>query len=159
GGMARQRHRDHGALAQAAAQLIGELVYALLGRRHADPAQHLDRPIPRLAPADGLEQQDRLNDLAADRVHGTERGHRLLEDERDLPAADRAHLLAIRLELREIDHRGRAAVAGRPSEPDLAVDDSARPIDDAQDRARGDALAAAAFADDAERAAGRHVEA
>ena len=50
-----------------------------------------------------LVQPDRLDDLVTDRVHRAERGHRLLEDEPDLAAVDRAHLGAIGLELREID--------------------------------------------------------
>ena len=45
---------------------------------------------------DVLVQPDRLDDLVADGVHRAERGHRLLEDERDLAAADRPHLRARR---------------------------------------------------------------
>ena len=39
----RQRHRDHRPLAQAAAELVGVLVHALLGARDAHQPQQLDR--------------------------------------------------------------------------------------------------------------------
>ncbi len=44
------------------------------------------------------------------------------------------------------------------TQQDFAGDDAAGAFDDAQDGARGDALAAAGFADDAERAAGEQIE-
>ncbi len=59
------------------------------------------------------------------------------------------------VELDEVDRCvPSVARAGRIS----PLDDAARRLDDAQDRPRGDALAAAALADDAERLAGLHVE-
>src|SRR5205814_10599637 len=112
--------------------------------------QRRGRSGARLAPADRLMQEDGLDDLTAVAVDGTERGHRLLEDARDLRATDRTHLLAVRIELREVDDRHRRSVARPPPEPDLALDDSARPIHDPQDRALRDALAAPALAVDAD---------
>ena len=41
--VAGERHRDHHALAHAARELVRIVVGALLGRRDAHPAQHLDR--------------------------------------------------------------------------------------------------------------------
>ena len=54
-----------------------------------------------------LVQPDRLADLVADREHRVERGHRLLEDHRDLGAADAAHRRAVGA--REVDARAVAA--------------------------------------------------
>ncbi len=68
GRLARQRHRDHHALAHAARHLMRILVDALRGRRNADALEHLDRP--RRAPAravDALVQHQRLDDLLAAR--------------------------------------------------------------------------------------------
>src|SRR5205814_5262133 len=97
-----------------------------------------------------------LHDLVADRVIVAERHHRLLEDQRDLLAADRAHFSAIGREFCEIDRRGTAA---GPLQPDLAGFDPPWLVDNAQYAARRDALAATAFADDAECAARAHIEA
>ena len=107
----------------------------------------------RLLLADRVVEEDRLDDLRADRVHGTEGGHRLLEDEADVAASNRAYLAAVGLELDQVDFR-----SVRAREDDLAFDDSAGTIDDAQDRLRRDALAAAALADDAERLSREDVE-
>ena len=130
---------------------------APLRARNADHAQQLDRR-GRAPPSWSASvcSADRLDDLVADGVHRAERGHRLLEDQRDLAAADRAHLAAVGGRARP----GRSCVAvRRASRQDLAADDAARAVDDAQDRLGGDALAAAALADDAERLAGADVEA
>ena len=99
-------------------------------------------------------QPDRLDDLVADGVGLAERGHRLLEHQRDLAAADGA-----------VARRCRApAWPGRPPRPS-GVRSRISPATTRPGRstmpqhaARGDALAAAAFADDAERAALEHVE-
>src|SRR5262245_64854111 len=98
-------------------------------------------------------QADRLDQLIADGVEGGQRAHRLLEHVADLATADCAHLPALAVEPGEIDQLAVGAL-----QPDLASLDPARPLDDAQDRARRHALAAAGFADDAERAPGLEVE-
>jgi nucleoside-diphosphate-sugar epimerase len=87
-------------------------------------------------------------------VVGAERRHRLLKHEADLAAADLTDEPALRVELTEVD-----ALATGTAEPDLSALDAARALDDAQDRARGDALAAARFTDDAKRPAGLQSEA
>ena len=51
--------------------------------------EHLDRLVERLLLRDVLVLADRLGDLVADPVVGVQRGHRVLEDHRDLGAADR----------------------------------------------------------------------
>ncbi len=56
--------------------------------------------------------EQRLGDLIADREDRVERGHRLLEDEADAGAADRAHRALVEVEqvaAVELD-RGRAAI-------------------------------------------------
>src|SRR3954447_21951748 len=83
-------------------------------------------------------QLDHLGDLVADRVDRIERGHRLLEHDRDLAGADLVHL-------------GRAEwyqVAALPE--NLAADDAARRHrDQLQHRHGGHGLARARLADDA----------
>ena len=162
--LAAQRHGDHGALAQAARELPGIGVDPLLRHRDADVAEQADRDVARLGPRELAAvvlpamtvQQDRLDDLVADRVHRAEGGHRLLRDQRDLARRGcRASPAPRGGSLREIDRL--RAVA--PAEADLARGDAAGPFDQLQDRLHGHALAAAAFADDAEHLAGHDVEA
>ena len=94
-----------------------------------------------------LMQPQRLADLAADRQHRVEARHRLLEDHRDVVAADVAHLAA------------RTVAAGRVPSKRMRAGDLARRLgDQPQDRHRGDRLAAAGFADDGQRLAGVDVE-
>ena len=45
-----------------------------------------------IAPLMAVVQEQNLADLRLDRVQRIERGHRLLEDDRDVVAADLAHL-------------------------------------------------------------------
>src|SRR5579883_1839774 len=91
---------------------------------------------------------DHLDDLVAHREGRVERGHRLLKDHGDLVAAPLAHLR--RLELEEVDALEQDLAAGNPAR---------RPRDQAHDRERRHALAAAGFADDAESAASLQREA
>src|SRR6185437_17079462 len=140
-------------LPQPTAQFERIFVDPPLRFRDAHAAQRLDSPPTRLFPADRVVEQDRLDQLCADRVHGAERGHRLLEDEADLSAPDRTHLRTVRVEPSQIDLR--AVGAGQN---DLAFDDAAGTIDDPQDRLRSDAFSAAALADDAQRLSGSDVE-
>ena len=94
-----------------------------------------------------LMDLDRLGDLAAHRHHRIQRGHRLLEDHRDRVAADAAHL-----------GLGQGQQVA-PVEPDVAgLDPRRRRGQQALDRERGDALAAARFADHRERLAPDHLE-
>ncbi len=151
--IAGQRDRDHRALPEPAAQFEGVLVDAPFRLGDADAAQRFDATAARLLPADIVVEHDRLDELRPHGVHGTEGGHRLLEDEADFSPSDRANLPAVGLELDEVGFR---PVLAR--EQDLSVDDSPGLIDDAQDRLRGDALAAAALADDAEGLSRLHVE-
>ena len=91
-GVAGQRHRDHHALAHAA----GELVRIFVAARRAGsgmptmPASR--RRVPRRPACRVPVHPQRLGDLPADGQHRIEARHRLLEDHRDVVAADLAHL-------------------------------------------------------------------
>ena len=103
-------------------------------------AQHFDRALQRGCAIELLVQHQRLTDLTADCQDGIERCHRLLEDHRDVVAANTAHLGF--LELQQVD----------ALKADRAGDDTAGwGLDEAQDRERGDRLAAAALADNGQR--------
>ena len=87
-GVVDERHRDHHALAHAARELVRVVVDAPLGARDADRLEQLDR-----TRAGGLlrhvaVEEDRLLELLADRVDRVQRRHRILEDHRDVVAAD-----------------------------------------------------------------------
>ena len=118
-------------------------VGAPLGLRNAHAAQQVDRARPRRAASETLMQDERLGDLPADPHDRIERGHRLLEHHRDGVAADVAH-----------DRLGQADELAAV-EPHAAFDPPGRLGDEAHDGERGDALAAAGFADHAEDLAAR----
>jgi hypothetical protein len=82
-----ERHRDHHALALAAGQLMRIAAEPGFGIRNADLRQQLQRARPRRLAAHAAMQQQRLADLRLDGVQRIERGHRLLEDDRDVVAA------------------------------------------------------------------------
>ena len=68
------------------------------GIRDADQAEHLDGLLHRLAAGHLEVERDRLGDLVAAGVDRVERGHRLLEDHRDLVPADLPHVVLGELE-------------------------------------------------------------
>ena len=118
------------------------VVRSALRRRDVHQPQHLDGAVHRIAAVQALVHPDGLGDLVADGIDRVQRGHRLLEDDGDLLAADLSHL--VRAE--------RDEVAALPH--DLAVDNLARRhLDQLQHRHRGDGLAAAGLADHAQRLA------
>ena len=92
-GVVRHRHRDHRPLSHAAGELVRVLVEAAVWKGHADDLEQAHRPLAGLLVVDvGIVRRDRLGDLIADREHGIERGHRVLEDHRDLGAPNRLEL-------------------------------------------------------------------
>ncbi len=93
-----ERHRDHDALALAAGQLMRIALQARFGIGNADLRQQFERARPRRLPADAAVQRKDLGNLRLDRVQRIERGHRLLEDDRDVVAADFTHLVFSRLQ-------------------------------------------------------------
>ena len=91
-GLVGERHRDHHALALAAGQLMriaGEPGFRI---GNADLRQQFQRPCPRHRAANAAVQLQNLADLRLDGVQRIERGHRLLEDDRNVVAADAADL-------------------------------------------------------------------
>ena len=154
-GFAGERHRDHHPLPHAAGELVRMPVEDLRGFGNAHLLQHTQCLTPRRAVILALVQPDRLGDLLADRVHGIERGHRLLEDHCDLGAADPAHRPCTGA--REVD-----PLPGRPREVESPGQDAAAAVlDQAHQRQRGHRLPRSGFADDGNRLAAadgkRHV--
>ena len=92
-GVAGQTDGDHHPLAHATRQLMRILRQPARGVGDADQGQQLDGAGARLRLAHLEVDEQRLHDLQADAQHGVERGHRLLEDHGDLPAAQLPHLL------------------------------------------------------------------
>ena len=80
--LARQRHRDHRALAHAARQLMRIRPRPLARRRDPHRLQHRYRVRAGLVPADSLVQHLHLGNLPPHRHHRIERRHRLLEHHR-----------------------------------------------------------------------------
>ena len=118
---------------------VGVGALARLG--DADEAEHLDRAVPRLRLRHVVVDADRLDDLLAHLVEGMQRGQRVLEDHRDVVAAQPAQVGVGRLEqvlAVELDRAGDAGVARARQ---------------AHHRQRRDGLAGAGLADDAERLA------
>ena len=89
-----ERHGDHDALALAARELMGIGLQPPLGIVEADLAQELQHAAARGGVVEAVVQLHDLAHLLLDGVQGVERGHRLLEDDRDLLAADLAHVMA-----------------------------------------------------------------
>src|ERR1019366_3517284 len=141
-GVAGERQRDHHALGHAARELVRIFFDAPLplGGLHEPP--QLPRSRLRGAAAELLVQRHGLGDLTANRQHRVQRRHRLLEDHRDAIAADPPHRLFRQVQKIGASIAHRAGVAARRSRHE------------AHDRQSSHALAAARFADDAERLAG-----
>ena len=144
--LAGERHRDHCPLAHPAGELVRVVLQAHLRARDPDPVEQLAGAALGLLLAHVEVRLERLADLPADGQHRVQARHRVLEDHRDVLAADRAKLL-----VGEPDQV--AALEVR-----RAVRDAAGARQDPEQRQRGDALPAAGFSDDPERLAGSDVE-
>ena len=127
--VADQRHGDHRALAETAGKLEGVGVHRALRIGEAHQPQHLHGQLARLGAVHVAVEHDRFADLIADGVERRQRGHRLLEDDRDIAAADRPHLAAVRVQLGDVDGLGELRVG----EQDLALGDPGRAGQDAHD--------------------------
>ncbi len=140
-GTAGEGHGDHGALLHAATELVRVIMHAFLGINDADGAEPLGDFRVEIFDF-GPVEADALGDLAADGKDGVERGGGLLENIRD-PAATHGT---------EFGRRHREDVA--TLEVDRATGKlGGRRGKQAGEREGGDAFAAAALADDGERAA------
>ena len=141
-----QRNGNHHALAHAAAELVRVVLDAPFGRGNVHPLEHLHRAVHGFRAAQTFVQAHAFGDLVAHRVDRVQARHRLLENDGDFLGAHLLHL-----------GRGqRHEVAALPQH--LAADDPARwHVDELHHRLGRHALAAAAFADDAECFAGIHL--
>ena len=89
-GVAGKGDGDHHALLHTAGELVRIVVHPLAPDAHQ--LQHVPRLPQGLRLGDVPVQPDHLGDLPVHRHDGVEARHRVLEDHRDLPAADGAHL-------------------------------------------------------------------
>ena len=143
--IARERDRDHDALAHAARELVRILLEAALRIGNAHQLHELDGTRLRLLLRHAEMDEERLHDLEADRQHRVERCHRLLEDHRDVASPDLAHLVFAEIE------------QVLPPEQDAARDHSSRrPRKEPHDGERGHRLAATRLADERHDLAGAH---
>ena len=129
--VARERHRDHHALAHAARELVRVVVERAARprgcrRARASRSRAPQRLLAARRPGAARTASAICSPTGEDRV---QRGHRLLEDHRDLVAAD---LLAARAR--------DSSVSSRPSKT-ILLPGSIRPrlVEQAHDRERGDA--------------------
>ena len=83
-----ERHRDHRPLAHPTGELVRKAVEPLGRVRDPDFMECRQRAPARLGAGDVLVGQNRLLDLPSHLVEGMEGGHRVLEDHRDVLAAD-----------------------------------------------------------------------
>ena len=145
-GVVDERHGDHRALAHAAGVLMGIVPKPLPRSRDPDRREELDRTLLRLLLRDVLVHLDRFDDLVAHPVHRMETRERVLEDHRELLAADGANRVVVELE---------KVLA---LEEDLPRDISRLPVRQAHRRERGDALPGAGLAHNPERLTPVHGE-
>ena len=140
--LAGDRHRDHHALAHAARQLVRILAGAPRRGRDADGLEQVEDAEIRIDPRQAEMAAEHLGDLRAHPDQRIERRHRVLEDERDLLAADLAG-----------HARSRPGEERLALPADVAARDAAGHVDQPHHRLGGDALARSRFADDGERLA------
>ncbi len=141
----RDRHRDHGALALAARQLVRIARELFLRRRHVHLTQQFDGALACLMATNMAMCTDRRDNLIADRIDRVERRHRLLEDHPDHAAADLPQ--ALRRHRQQVF----AIEQQRPRDPRLGRQQP-------EHRHGRHRLAGAGFADDGQRFAGMEVE-
>ena len=138
-GVQRERHRDHGALAHPAGELVRELLRALLGTGDVHLAEHLHRLAERLFLADVLVLADGLGDLVA---HLVERWSDVMGSWKIIEIfAPRMSSHLVGRQLQQVD----------APEQHLSGDVRVLRVGEPHDGERADALARTGLADDAER--------
>jgi len=86
-----QRQPDHGALAEAAGELMGKLLGADFGLRQRGVFDRGEQTtVERFLGGGRLVRQDGFLDLRADAHHGIQRGHGLLKDHGDFASTNGA---------------------------------------------------------------------
>ena len=146
-----ERQRDHHPLAQAAGQFERIRIDPLRRPGNADHRQQLDRPRPRARASTASRAGGSPRSAGCRSVWKAD--SELIGSWNTRPISP-PRIAAHRRRRRAAASRGRRPCPSAPAQQDLAADDAAGAFDDAQDGARGDALAAAGLADDAERPAG-----
>jgi len=150
--MARQGHGNDAPLTHPSRQLMRVTIDHTDRIRHAHQTQHLDGLLPGFFFAHFLVENDPLHDLSAERVHRVEESHRLLEDHGDIPPANGANLVPVRIQRRQVDDLARAAIpADIAIQVDLAPHDPTWLLNQAQDRVARHGLATAALSEHAKR--------
>jgi hypothetical protein len=144
-GLVRERHRDHHALAHPPGELVRKLIDAPRGIGNPHEPQQLDGALARLALGHRAMRAHRLGQLATDFVKRMQRRERVLEDHRDVVAANRAQLV--------FGQRDQIFAF----ELDLPRDASALTTREPERRQRGHRLARSRLADDPERASFVHL--
>ena len=127
---------------------------ARFGIGKADPREHLHGALVRLGLIHVGVDHQRFGNLVADGVERRQRGHRLLEDHGDAPAAQSVHGVALRRQGRDVD----GLSARRVVEEDRAARDPGLVRQDLEDGLRGHRLAGAGLADERHRLPFRDVE-
>ena len=134
-----QRDRQHDALTLAAGQLMRIIGHARSGGGDSDLLQHLDGAGETILLGQAFMRADRFHDLLANGEDRVQRGHRFLENHCDAGATQTLHRAVGQFQkILSLELDAAAADAGR------------RAWQQAHDGQRGDAFAAAGFADDAE---------
>ncbi len=144
-GVVGHRHGDHGALAHAAGELVREGVQGAGRVGDADQVEQVGGALAGGGPAEVLVDADGFGDLVADPVDRGEGGQRVLEDHGDPAAADLGELPGGQADQFAAVQPDRAAGAGGGGQQ-------------AEHSERGDGLAGAGLADQAERLAPVQVE-
>ena len=142
-----KRHRNHGALAHPAAELVRVSAEARWRVRYAYQVQHLYRLCPGLSRAALFSvNRERLDYLLPDREYRVERSHGILKNHRDLVTTERPHLArALAEEVFPVEgHFSRDDFPGIRKQP--------------QNRQGRHALPASGLADDADGLPGRDVK-
>ena len=144
--VAHDGHGDHDALAHAAGKLVRILLHAALRVRNFNQTQLFKHDFARFRFGNAFVDAQRLDQLIADGEKRVERGHRVLKDHADLIAADFA------------EHFGRECGQIRAVKDHFIRRDFGIVGQKVQHGEHRDALAAAAFADDADGFAFIHVQ-
>ena len=139
GGAAGECDGDHHALAHAAGELVRVALRRFGGAGDADAGEECFRAGARLGRTQAEMAHQRLVDLPPDRHQRVQRGHRLLEDHRQPGAAQIGHL-----------GFGEAEQIAPLEDDAVGAEFGRRRFQQAHEGERGQRLAAAAFADQAE---------
>src|SRR6218665_77136 len=141
-GVGGEGQRNHHPLAHAAGELVRVMVDALRGCRDAGVLQQPDRTLAGLGGRYRQVGQNGFTQLAAHRVQRVQRGQRVLKDGADAAPANVAQLALAEL------------VDALALQQDLARDDAARRLQQADDGRAGERLAGAGFPHHAQNLAG-----